>query len=234
MLRYVVLLLAASAALTGYSQDTLTETQRVQSPSLVKRDRPIKVNHPEGAKIQAIFANVSQGVVSWSYLPEDHFERTPTFTIFVAPPGDYFITTGDSTIIKIVEEGGPGPRPDPKPDPPPPDPKPDPKPDPNPQPSPKLKVNWAVWIYEQSDAMTHIAQTNTRLSIETRRYLESRGIKMAGYDDEQDAAQAKPFREAAGKLPSLVLMQDASKYVVRPAPSSVEELKKIMKEVTGE
>jgi hypothetical protein len=205
-------------------QETLTEKTFVQSPSVVKRDRPIRINHPEGVKIQAIFAKVDQGAVAWSYLPEDHFERSGLFTIFVAPPGDYFLTTGESTIIKIVDGGSPAPEP----------PKPQPKPEPDSNLKPKLKVHWAVWVYEQADSINQVPQTNTRLSSETRRYLESRGIKMSAYDDDQDSAKAKPFIDAAGKLPSLFLIQDSLKYSVYKAPSSLDELKAIVKEATGE
>jgi outer membrane biosynthesis protein TonB len=144
------------------------------------------------------------------------------------------ITTGESTIVKVIEEGRPDPKPEPKPIPPTPEPKPDPKPTPGPQPSPKMSVAWAVWVYEQADAINQVPQTNTRLSAETRRFLDSRGIKMAAYDDDQEAAKAKPFLDAAGSKPSLLLMQDANKYVVRKAPSSVDELKAMVKEVTGE
>lgn len=234
----VSLLLMLMATTAAIPQETLAERSAIQSPSIVKRDRPLKINHPAGTKIQAIFATVEQGVVSWSYLSEDHFDRSDTFTIFVAPPGDYLVTTGDSTIIKVIEEGrpkpSPGPAPGPSPGPPNPEPRPSPTPDPKPSPSPKLKVNWAVWIYEQSDATSQIQQTNTRLSIETRRLLESRGIKMAAYDDEQEQAKAKPFKDAAGSLPSLILVQDSQRYSVFKAPSSVDELKAILKEVTGE
>lgn len=207
-------------------QETLTDKAFVQSPSVVKRDRPIRVNHPEGVKIQAIYARVDQGTVVWSYLSDDHFERSGAFTIFVAPPGDYFITTGESTIIKIVDDGSVPPEP--------PKPKPEPKPDPNVNPKPKLKVNWAVWVYDQADAVNQIPQTNTRLSLETRRYLESRGIKMSAYDDDQDAAKAKPFLDVASGLPALFLIQDSNRYSVYKAPASLDELKAIVKEATGE
>lgn len=234
----ISLFFVLTAFTVAVPQETLADRAFVQPPSVVKRDRPLKINHPAGTKIQAIFANAEQGVVSWVYLSEDHFERSSTFTIFVAPPGDYLITTGESTIVKVIEEGRPDPRPEPKPEPKPvpptPEPKPDPNPTPNPQPSPKMKIDWAVWIYEQTDAVDQLSQTNTRLSIETRKFLESRGIKMAAYDDDQDSAKAKPFLEAAGNLPALILMQDANKYVVRKAPKSVDELKAMIKEVSGE
>jgi hypothetical protein len=228
----ITLWLVLSVYSIATPQETLAEKSFVQSPSVVKRDRPLKINHPAGTKIQAIFANAERGVVSWVYLSEDHFDRSSTFTIFVAPPGEYLITTGESTIVKVIEEGIPGPKPTPSP----PDPKPDPDPNPtpSPQPSPKLKLEWAVWIYEQADAINQVPETNTRLSIETRRFLESRGIKLVAYDDDQEAAKAKPFLAAAGDLPSLLLMQDSTKYVVRKAPKSLDELKAMIKEVTGE
>lgn len=207
-----------------------TTSTKVEAPSIGKRDQPIKINHPSGAKVQAIFANVSSGNVVWSYLSEDHFERSETYTVFAAPPGDYLITTGDSTILRIVEEGGPNPQPKPNPEPGPPDPQPEPEPNPEPAPGPKLKVNWAVWIYEQGDTIDQIPQTNTRLSIETQRYLDSRGIRKAAYDDEQN--EAKPFMKVSESLPSLVLVQETGKFVAFPAPASVDELKKMIEGVS--
>jgi hypothetical protein len=211
---------------TAVSQDS------VSAPSVAKRDKPIKINHPSGAKVQAIYARTESGVVVWSFLADEHFERADTYTVFAAPPGDYLITTGDSTILKIVEEGGPQPKPNPRPEPGPDPPKPEPEPEP--KPAPKIKINWAVWIYEQTDAVDQLDQTNVRQSIETRQYLESQGIKLAAYDDDQDAAKAGPFREVADKLPALVLMQDASKFSVHEAPSSLHELKELIAEASNE
>jgi len=234
MLRITVAALVMAFCSIGLAQDIVSVNNRVDAPSVGKRDRPIKINHPEGAKVQAIFANTDGGVVKWSFLPEEHFERTPNFTIFVAPPGDFLITTGDSTILRIVEEMQPQPRPGPQPDPRP-EPRPDPPaPEPQPTPGPQGRVAWAVWVYEQADSPNEIPQTNTRLSVETRRYLDSLGIKMAAYDDDQDAVKAKPFRDAAKGVPSLVLMQDATRYTVFPAPKSLDELKRFVREVGGE
>lgn len=226
MVRYAVVALMLAFCSAGFAQDVVSVNNRVDAPSVGKRDRPIRINHPEGAKIQAIYANTDQGIVKWAFLPEEHFERTPTFTIFVAPPGDFLITTGDSTILRIVEEFQPAPRPQPTPPPRPEPPAPDPQPNPNPQPN--SKINWAVWVYEQSDTINQVAETNTRLSAETRRYLESRGIRLAAYDDDQDAAKAKPFKDAAKTLPAIVLMEDETKYSVHPAPKSLDELKKLV------
>lgn len=211
--------------------------QTVDAPSVAKRDRPIKINHPEGAKVAAIFADVSSGVVSWKFVPDEHFERTPTYTIFAAPPGDYLITDGRSTILRILEETVPPspdpPRPAPNPDP---KPEPEPKPDPEPKPSPvpKIKVRWAVWIYEQADSILQIPETNTRLSTETRKLLDDKGIAFAAYDADQEAAKAGPFRDVASKLPALVLMEDSQKYSIHPAPKTVAALKELLKEVAGE
>ena len=221
---YVFSILMFACFFSGHSQEP--PKYKVDSPSIAKRDRPVKVNHPAGAKIQAIYANVVSGAVMWVYLPEEHFERSDTQTIFAAPPGDYLITSGDSTIVKIVSEG------DPKPTPVPPDPEPGPGPEPKPKPKPNLKAEWLVWIYEQADAIDQLPQTNTRLSIETRKYLESRGIKMAAYDDELEAA--KPFVSVAKELPALIVSQDAKNFRVFSAPKSLDELKSILKEVTGE
>lgn len=213
---------------TAVSQDS------VSAPTIGKRDEQNKVNHPADAKIQAIHAYVNGGQIVWMYLPEKHFAREETHTWIVAPPGDYFITTGDSTILKIVEEGTPGPQPKPKPGPSPsPDP-PEPEPDPKPNPSPKMEINWAVWVYEQTDAVDQLAQTNVRQSIETRNYLKEKGIVFAAYDDDQKSAKAEQFREAVDNLPAIVLMQDSKKFSVHPAPASLDELKILVKEVSGE
>jgi hypothetical protein len=236
MFRVAIVFVMVMFSSVGFAQDVVTVNNRVDAPAVGKRDRPIRINHPEGAKVQAIYANTDQGVVRWSFLPEDHFERTPKFTIFVAPPGDFLITTGDSTILRIVEELQPGPQPRPQPQPEPqPRPQPEPPaPEPQPSPGPTGSVAWAVWVYEQADSVNQIPQTNTRLSIETRRYLESLGIKMVAYDGDQDAAKAKPFRDAAKSLPALVLMQDANRYTTFPAPKSIDELKRLVREVGGE
>jgi hypothetical protein len=199
---------------------------KVESPSVARRDRPVRVNHPAGAKIQAIYANVVAGTVTWVYLPEEHFDRGETHTVFAAPPGDYLLTSGDSTILKIVQGG------DSIPEPPPPKPEPKPEPKPDPKPAPKLKPDWVVWVYEQADAINQIPQTNTRLSIETRRYLESRGIKMIAYDADQPAA--KPFMAVAKQLPAVIVSQDANNYQAFSAPKTLDELKSILKEATGE
>jgi hypothetical protein len=80
MLRSTVisLLLVLSAFSVAVPQETLslTEKQSVQAPSVVKRDRPLKINHPAGVKVQAICANLEQGVVTWAFMPEDHFDRS--------------------------------------------------------------------------------------------------------------------------------------------------------------
>ena len=216
----VCLLLAGAVV----AQDVVT------APSVAKRDQPIKINHPAGAQVQAIYAQVTEGVVVWSFLADEHFQRAEAYTIFAAPPGDYLITTGDSTILKIVQQDGPSPRPTPDPVPP----KPDPTPDPEPSPTPKMEIAWAVWIYEQADAVDQIEQTNTRQSIETRRFLASKGIKAAAYDDDQDAAKAAPFRTVAGKLPALLLIQDERNMKSFAAPKSFAELQKLIEEVSGE
>lgn len=201
---------------------------RVSAPSVAKRDTPVRINHPAGAKVQAIYAVVNGASTTWTYLPDDHFERNETYTVFAAPPGDYLITTGDSTILRIVEEGNP--RPEPKPEPPKPEPKPEPEPEPKPE--PELDIDWAVWVYEQAEAINQIGQTSTRMSSQTRQFLSSRGIQMAAYDDDQEAA--KPFLSSVKGLPSLILLQDEKNYRVYPAPESVDELKKIILGVSGE
>jgi len=204
----------------------------VDAPSISKRDQPIKINHPEGAKIQAIYADVVGGEVQWSFLPEDHFIRSETQTIFAAPPGDYLVTAGDSTILKVVEEGNPRPKPDPKPDPP--DPRPDPEPDPDPEPSPdQLRVNWAIWVEEISERINHPEATDTMLAAtndgsDVNESLTDRGIKVRAYDDDQQ--EAGPFLSiTANRRPSLVLMETADRFLVFDAPKSPEELETLIR-----
>lgn len=224
----MVLSLLLTLCPASMSQDNASF--KVSTPPVAKRDQPVRINHPPGIKIQAIYADLASGVVTWSYLSEDHFQRADTYTVFAAPPGDYLVTTGDSTILKIIEEGGPRPVPTPGP----PKPNPQPSPSPYPSPQPKMKVSWAVWVYEQVDAAGQVSQTNTRLSVLTRQFLDLRGIKFAAYDDDQESAKAEPFRKVASSLPALILLDESGKSVSYPAPKSVDELKSIIKEVTGE
>lgn len=197
----------------------------VEAPSISKRDQPIKINHPEGAKIQAIYALVAGEKVEWLFLPEDHFVRGETHTILAAPPGDYLVTAGDSTIIKVVEQGDPGPQPRPKPN-----PKPDP-PGPNPEPEPppdQLRVEWAIWVEEISERMKHLQATSTMMDLNARRSLTDRGIDVRLYDDDQ--SEAEPFLSITeGRRPALVLMQDSENYLVFDAPKSPEELETLIR-----
>jgi hypothetical protein len=193
---------------------------------LQKRDTPVVIEHKAGDVVNAVFVDADG---QWKFLADKHFERSESRTIFAAPPGQYLLTTGDSKIVQIVEESQPHPKP--SPDPPGPNP---PNPDPNPAPSPGLKINWAVWVYEQTDSVDQIEQTNVRQSIETRNYLAARGIRLAAYDDEQDAARAEQFRSVLSKLPGIVLVQDAANFRAFEAPKTLDELKKIVAEVAGE
>lgn len=198
--------------------------QSVEAPSVAKRDRPVVINHPDGAEIQAIYARVTGGAVVWEYLPDDHFVRTPTQTIFSAPPGDYLVTSGDSTILKVVEEGGPSPRPQPDP----PDPKPEPQPEPDPEPAPdQLRVQWAIWVEEIADRPQHPDATGVMVDAESRRLLTDRGISVRVYDDDQ--AEASPFVAVADELPALILMESEDRFLTFPAPTSRDELEQIVR-----
>lgn len=216
-MRTLAIWLALAVAGVGFAQEA------VEAPSVNKRDRPITINHPEGATIQAIFAKVVRGNVVWEYLGDDHFDRKPDRTIFAAPPGEYLITSGDSTIIKIVEEGQPDP---PRPEP---GPEPQPEPEPDPQPSPdKLRINWAIWVEEISERPRFPDETATMRDADTRRVLSDLNIQMRQYDDDQP--EAGPFLQLTdGTRPALILMQDAQKYLVFPAPKSPEDFETLVR-----
>lgn len=214
-------LLAIAIAVTACS------AYAVEVDGIAKEHRPIVVTHESGVRINVLFWDNGEPRL----LTDDHLIRLDDRTIWSAPAGVYTVIQQGSVIVQVTADGSPrpSPTPGPKPDPPKPDP-----PDPEPTPGPQIEIKWAVWIYEQTDAISQRDQTNVRQSIETRKYLDSRGIKFAAYDDDQDAAKARPFLSVAGNLPALVLMQDASAFTTHSAPSSIEELRKLIAEVSGE
>lgn len=206
---------------------TACSAYAVEVDGIAKEHRPIVVTHESGVQINVLYWDNGEPKL----LTDDHLIRLDDRTIWSAPSGTYAVIQQGSAIVQVTADGSPRPSPTPGPKPEP--PKPDP-PDPGPTPGPQIEIKWAVWIYEQTDAIEQIEQTNVRQSIETRQYLDSQGIKFAAYDDDQDAAKAKPFRSVAGKLPALVLMQNANTFTVHPAPVSFDDLKKLVKEVSGE
>lgn len=208
---------------------TACSAYAVEVDGIAKEHRPIVVNHESGVQINVLYWDNGEPKL----LTDDHLIRLDDRTIWSAPAGTYAVIQQGSAIVQVTADGSPRPGPDPTPGPQPEPPRPDP-PDPEPTPGPQIEIKWAVWIYEQADAISQQKQTNVRQSIETRQYLDSQSIKFAAYDDDQDAAKAKPFRSVADKLPALVLMQDASTFTVHAAPSSLEELKTLIAEVGGE
>jgi hypothetical protein len=55
---------------------------------------------------------------------------------------------------------------------------------------------------------------------------------MIAYDADQPAA--KPFMAVAKQLPAVIVSQDANNYQAFSAPKTLDELKSILKEATGE
>lgn len=199
-----------------------------QQLPIVEEHTPISIEHAAGERIVVSYFDMSSK--RHKFLDERHFHRGEGVTIWVAPPGNYVVYGGkEPTIVDILASDDDPPDPDPRPDPKP-DPEPEPRPEPKPEPSPDpIKVSWAVWIYEQQEAANHIDETNTRQSAETREYLDSQGIRISAYEEEQDAA--KPFLKSSPNLPALFLMQDAQTFEVFDAPENLEQLKAMVKEV---
>lgn len=193
-----------------------------------KRDQPVVITHDPGETVNAIYIS---GEGEWKFLPESHFTRLDGTTVMAGPPGQYLLTTGGSTIIKIVDEDGPrpspnpGPKPDPKPNPGP-DP-PDPEPEPGPAP---FLATWAIWIEEQEERGQHERSVSVMTDPDVRADLIERGIQPRIYDKDQDTA--KPFAKIAGDVrPALILMTaDAKQTRVFPAPKSKDELETIIRE----
>ncbi|MEO1528703.1 MAG: hypothetical protein AAFX06_25050 [Planctomycetota bacterium] len=217
--------IALALALACFSLGLYAD-EAVKAPSVNKRDRPITIQHPEGAKVQAIFANVVEGRVVWQFLPDEHFTREAKKTVFAAPPGEYLITTGDSTILKIVDEGGPKPRPPP---PPPFDEDDGEQDDTEPEPAPKkLKLNWVVWVEEQANRSQNWEQTATMIDPYAGKFIADWPAKKRIYDADQ--AGAKPFLAITeGKRPAVVLMESDDRFLVFPAPKSVNELETLIR-----
>lgn len=190
-----------------------------------KRDTPIVIGHEAGQKINAIFVD-SDG--SWRTLPDEHFRRGNTETIFSGPPGQYLITAGDSEIVKIVEDGKPEPKPHPEP-------KPDPEPGPDPAPEPPepgpgpILATWVVWLEEQQEGGGNPDATDVMDDAGFRQSLDDKGIKVRVYDDDQP--EARSFVRVAGDIrPAMILVESPTAYRVFPAPKTVEEAERIIRE----
>jgi len=228
MRRRLILNLTIAAALCCIAsladgQDTLSVESTQQ------RDTPFKINHPEGAKVKAIFATVVDGGIKWSYLPDSHFIRQSTVTYMAAPPGEYLITAGGSEIVKVIEEGQPNPQPVPPRPEPEPQPKPEPEPDPEPQPD-RLKIDWAVWVEESADRFANNAETQVMYDTKLWRWLAEKKIKRFVYDDEM--AGSEPWLKFAGNIrPALILYQtEPQKHLTFPAPKTLDEAKALIEE----
>ena len=216
-MRFVALLLIAIAGACA---------QAVDVAPVQKRDRPIVIKHESGETVNAIYGRVQAGKVVWEFLPDDHFHRGDTQTVMAGPIGEYIITTGDSAIVKVIEDGRPHPEPipdpEPSPEPDPPDPKPDP-PGPNP-----IKASWVIWVEEQEHRGQFPSETKVMLDLDKRAELNDRGLKVRIFDEDQPLG--KPFASAAGDVrPAMILLEDDKNFRVFKAPRTVEELEKIIR-----
>lgn len=222
----LMLCAAAGSSPLATPEVELADAAQITAPAIGRRDQPVKINHPAGATVQAIYVTRSG---DWAFLPERHFVRSEKFTILAAPPSTYLVTTGDSTILKIVEDGEPNPQPGPEPEP---EPKPDPKPDPSPGPEPgpaPVVAEWAVWIEEQQERAKHVDETAVMTDAAVRRDLEDRGLKVRIYDDDQP--EAEPLvSQTKGVRPAFLLLDVSGKTRCFPAPKSREALEKIIRE----
>lgn len=205
----------------------LADPPALNLPAIIKRDRPVVVEHSPGVKISAIFGAVEHGSFVWKMLPEEHFFRGETKTFFAAPPGEYIVITGDSKIVKVVEEGSPAPGPKPNPEPKP-EPEPEPKPEPEPEPN-AIQAEWVIWIEEVQDRAQFIEQTSAMLSPETKSRLQSMGLKVRVYDDDQP--EAKGFLKWIGdKRPALIILgKDPKEFRVFDAPKSVADAEALVR-----
>ncbi|MEL6898427.1 MAG: hypothetical protein AAFP90_20210 [Planctomycetota bacterium] len=215
-MRTVFALMVAWMAATASSVDV---------PAINKEFRPIVVSHDAGVRID---------VLHWagdapSMLPDDHFVRQETATIWTAPAGVYAVVGNSDgvVIVTVVRENSPRPPP-PGPNPSPDPPRPEPKPDPSPGPPP-LVAKWLMIIEEVSDRPKYPKQTAVSLDLAFWKTLTDRGFQVRRYDANQEAA--KPYtREANAKLPALVIMESAEKWRVFRLPESTESVEQIIRE----
>ena len=208
------LLIAAPAVLVASSGQIDVDT-------IQKRDRPFAISHDAGVVVQAIYVDSSG---RWSYLADHHFIREDEKTYMAAPAGEYLITTGQAKIVKVIDEGQPDPKPEPEPEPPKPDPKPDPEPD-------GIRAEWAVWIEEIEDRTKHIEESQVMRDAETWEFVQSLGIKIRIYDDDQPIAApfVKVMQQSGVQTPALILVESEQVYRVFPAPKSFAEVEKTIR-----
>lgn len=215
--------ICCGGSITGQQQEIAPYSLRVDSTQ--RRDAPFKITHPEGAVVRAIFAQVTQGGVVWAYLPDSHFIRESGVTYMAAPPGEYLITLGDSQIVKVVEEGKPGPQP----------PGPQPPPDEDEgegddKPEGLEKIDYAIWLEESSERFINKEQSDTAYNPELWDYLSDQAIKRVVYDVDQAGAESW-VKVVGDTLPALILFDSkAEKYKVYPAPKTVSEAKRLVSE----
>jgi len=208
------LLIAAPAVLVASSGQIDVDT-------IQKRDRPFAISHDAGVVVQAIYVDSSG---RWSYLADDHFIREDEKTYMAAPAGEYLITTGQAKIVKVIDEGQPDPKPEPEPEPPKPDPKPDPEPD-------GIRAEWAVWIEEIEDRTKHIDESQVMRDAETWEFVQSLGIKIRIYDDDQPIAApfVKVMQQSGVQTPALILVESDKVYRVFPAPKTFADAEKTIR-----
>ena len=210
----------------------LTLATGITVPSVNKRDRPIVIEHGAGETVQAVFGSVVDGAMVWQTLSDDHFSRGESQTIMVAPPGDYVVTTGDSQIIKVVEDGQPSPRPQPSPE-----PTPNPSPDPEPvPPTPAPVVDGLVWvlIFEQTSDRSKLPGFAKLMALGFLADLDARDdFEFQAYDIDSDGARKRSSWWKSQELPAVVLTTEGGEVLAAKHIKSEADLKSAIKEATG-
>jgi hypothetical protein len=222
MIRWSVLAALLSAPLCVYGQG-------VDVPSVGKRDRPIVIGHDEGVTVSAIFARIVNDQVVWNTLPDEHFVRREKETILVAPAGEYIVTTGESEIIKVVEEGtpDPDPRPEPKPD-----PRPEPDP-PEPEPEPVEGLVWVMVFEQTTDRADNIEFAKLMTSEYWDELDDKPDFEAVSYDiDSKDIGTRSKWLEGE-ELPLVVICREDGEVLGKQTVKSQADLERAIKEATG-
>ena len=202
----------------------------ISVPAVNKRDRPIVIEHGAGETVQAVFGTVVNGAMVWQTLSDDHFSRGESQTIMVAPPGDYVVTTGDSQIIKVVEDGQPKPKPNPGPSP---DPSPDPEPVP---PTPTPIVDGLVWVmvFEQTSDRSKLPDFAELMASGYLADLDANAdFEFQGYDVDSDGARKRRAWWQGKELPVAVLTSESGEVLAAEHIESESDLRSVIKEATG-
>ena len=202
----------------------------ISVPAVNKRDRPIVIEHGAGETVQAVFGTVVDGAMVWQTLSDDHFSRGESQTIMVAPPGDYVVTTGDSQIIKVVEDGQPKPKPNPGPSP---DPSPDPEPVP---PTPTPIVDGLVWVmvFEQTSDRSKLPDFAELMASGYLADLDAKtDFEFQGYDVDSDGAKKRRTWWQGKELPVAVLTSELGEVLAAEHIESESDLRSVIKEATG-